>query len=103
MSVVQIFLDDMRDAPDPTWRVFRSAEALISFLQEYDGEIACLSLDHDLGLDVQTGYDAISWIEERVHNGQMKAPHRILVHSANPVGVRRISQAIAKIQAIDIP
>jgi hypothetical protein len=96
--MIQIYLDDVREAPDSTWKVFRSAESLIAFLKEYKGEIAVLSLDHDLGLDVQTGYDVIAWIEERVAQGLMVAPVNIRVHSANPVGAKRISQAIESIR-----
>jgi hypothetical protein len=97
-KMLQIWLDDLRDAPDPTWKVFRSAESLIDFLKEFNGEIATLSLDHDLGDGVKTGYDAVSWIEEQIATGKMTAPRNIRVHSANPVGVKRISQAIESIR-----
>lgn len=96
--MLQIWLDDVRNPPDETWLVFRTAEDLITFLKTNKDEIACLSLDHDLGEGRMTGYGAISWIEERVVEGLMVPPLKMLIHSANPVGAKRISQAIESIQ-----
>lgn len=99
--MLQIWLDDERDAPDYTWKVFRRAQSLMEFLVTNKEDIAVISFDHDLGDGVPTGYDVASFIEERVAAGTMKAPLSMRVHSANPAGSRRISQAIESIIRLD--
>lgn len=73
-----LWVDDLRPAPEG-WRwVKTSAEALAALAeQEWD----VLSLDHDLGGD-DTSRPVVLHLCE--HGGW---PRRVLVHSANPVGV----------------
>lgn len=65
------------------------------------GRVTEMSLDHDLGLidgdREHTGYDVLTWLEERVAIAGFRPP-TIHVHSANPVGRRRMEMAIASIQ-----
>lgn len=93
---MNLFLDDLRPAPEGWVRVFRPDEA-IAILKT--GEVTHLSLDHDLGDDQRgTGYDVLLWIEEAVAVNGFKAPE-ISVHSANPAARKRMEAAIAAIQA----
>lgn len=93
--VLQVFLDDVRSAPDGWLRVFWPEEA-IAILQT--GNVATISLDHDLGDDARgTGYDVLLWIEEAVALRKFRPP-RMLVHSANPPARERMS---ARIEAIE--
>jgi hypothetical protein len=90
---MNVFLDDVRNAPNNSWVVVRNYERCIELLET--GKVEHLSLDHDLG-GILTGYDVALWIEERVWTGSFYPPI-IEIHSANPVGRRNIEAAIASI------
>lgn len=93
---MNIYLDDLRPAPEGWVRVFWPDEA-IALLKT--GEVTHVSLDHDLGDDQRgTGYDVLLWIEEAVAVSGFKAP-KITVHSANPAARQRMVAAIAAIRA----
>jgi len=47
-------------------------------------------LDHDLGRTKETGYTVACWLER---NPQFK-PETIVIHSVNPVGAKRMKQAL---------
>ena len=95
---MRVFLDDERmpedvpGLPDPdAWVIVRSAEECIALLAA--GGVEAVSLDHDLGADVPTGYDVACWIEAaQVEGGPL--PARVYVHTANPVGRGRIVAAL---------
>jgi hypothetical protein len=94
-----VWLDDVREAPDG-WVHVRTPEEAIELLNS--GEVEEISLDHDLGLATpeseRTGYDVLVWLEEAVATGAWKHPVPVIrVHSANPVGLRRMEQAIESI------
>jgi hypothetical protein len=67
------------------------------------GEVEELSLDHDLGLFTTegkdwTGYAVLEWLERGVATGAAAFDMPgISIHSANPVGRKRLEQAIASI------
>ncbi len=86
---VLLWLDDVRPAPIG-WTLVKTVEAAKELLAK--GNVYQASLDHDLGDDenVGTGYTLVCWMEESGHwpiNGTA-------VHSANPVGRRRMQVAI---------
>lgn len=103
---MKIFLDDVRDPPDNSWTVARTYDmAREMIIHNFVEEI---SFDHDLG-EVESlylrpgtgyhpsGYDLLCWIEELVLTKGLPAP-RMNVHSANPVGVRKMNLAIKSLQ-----
>ena len=97
---MKVWLDDMRPAPTG-WVHVRTPEEVIELLR--GGGVEELSLDHDLGLDVgareRTGYDVLVWLEREIALGRWAFPlPAIGVHSANPVGRKRMEQAIASIR-----
>ena len=100
---MKLWLDDLRPAPDDSWLRCTNAFTAIRFLsgqmpkQEVIVEV---SLDHDLGNEQEngTGYNVISWIEERVHMDKKYTPPKIFIHTANPVAMKRMQAAS---QAID--
>lgn len=64
-----------------------------------------MSLDHDLGIATpeaeRTGYDVLGWLEEALATGTWKHAVPVMrIHSANPVGWRRMELAIASIQRL---
>ena len=94
---MKIFLDDIRNPPNDSWVIIRSTEELITFYQENHKDIDILSLDHDLGDGLKTGYDFLLWLEERVFHGKINLPNCIIVHSANSVGQLNMIQKIRTI------
>jgi hypothetical protein len=97
---MKVWLDDVRQPP-PGWVHVTTPEQAIELLRSREVEV--ISLDHDLGLTTtqaeRTGYDVLAWLEEAVATCQWDhALPLIRVHSANPVGWRRMEQAIDAIQ-----
>jgi hypothetical protein len=94
---VKIYLDDIRPAPIG-YELAKNYHDMIEFLSSHynDGAIEEISLDHDLGEEDLTGYDVLIWIEEQVFNNNYKPP-KIKLHSANPVGMYRMSQVVDSI------
>ena len=86
---MKVFLDDIRDAPDGTWHIARSAEEARKLLEIHN--VTELSLDHDLGYLDQygrpgepTGYDLVKWMIDYLPPAMW--PLRIYIHTANPTG-----------------
>jgi hypothetical protein len=102
---VKVWLDDVRSAPGG-WTHVTTPEEAIELLRS--GEVEEVSLDHDLGLasaeSERTGYDVLAWLEQTVATGTWEHEVPVIrVHSANPVGWRRMEQAIASIQRLATP
>lgn len=87
----KLWLDDVRPAPEG-WVWAKTAAEAISHL--VFGNIAEVSLDHDLGPNTSgTGYDVAAWIEREAYLGNMPRME-LRIHSANPVGKMRMEMAI---------
>jgi len=74
---MKLWVDDLREPPEG-WRWAKSSRAAILRL-EFDS-FTEISLDHDLGGD-DTPRPVVLWMIENDYQ-----PHRIHVHTANPVG-----------------
>lgn len=92
----KVWLDDVRKAPSG-WIHFEEIKSLKSYYIKNYKNIKEMSLDHDLGDNVPTGYDFLVWLEEMVYTGKYTKVPNIKVHSANPVGKRRMEQSIKSI------
>jgi len=101
LSLVKVWLDDRRPAPEG-WVHVRTPEEAIELLR--GGGVEEISLDHDLGLDVgareRTGYDVLLWLEKEVAAGTMRPPAVMRVHSGNVGAVGRMESAIASIRRL---
>ena len=100
---MNLWLDDMRTPPDEEWVWVRTPEDAIAILDA--GRVRRLSLDHDLGLDTpeseRTGYSVLLWLEAEIAHGRWRYPlPEITIHSANPVGRKRMQQAITWIERL---
>ena len=94
---MRVFLDDERATPDGWVRAWWPDE-VIALLES--GEVAELSLDHDLGDDAGgTGYDVVLWIEEAVALRGFRPP-RMTVHSANSSAREKMQAGIAAIERL---
>jgi hypothetical protein len=88
--MIRLWLDDVRPMPDgfdvwvkeSFWAKMLIAKRLVSHI----------SFDHDLG-EGKTGYDVAKLIEELAYDKEL-APMTWDIHSANPVGRKRIEQAM---------
>lgn len=87
---MKLFLDDEREAlfvhgeaNARNWVVVRSVSAAKEVLST--GEVTEISLDHDLGADLPTGYDLAKWMTEK-----KLWPAVVYFHSMNPVGVHNM-------------
>ena len=94
---IKVWLDDERKAP-PGYIHIKTTPELIKYYEKNHDKIDRMSLDHDLGDNIPTGYDFMLWLEEMVHTGKYNKIPDINVHSANPVGRKRMLQALASIQ-----
>lgn len=95
--ILKLWLDDIRTPPDNTWIHVYSADTafdLIEIVGLYQFEV--MSLDHDLGDNVPTGYDFLNKIEHMVSENTQDVP-TIMIHSANPVGRKNMEAAIKSI------
>ena len=90
---MKLYLDDRRQAPEGWIRVRRPEEA-INLLKT--GEVTHISLDHDLGENMGTGYDVLKWIEEKIVTEGFPSPN-IEIHTANPAARQRMELAVRKI------
>jgi hypothetical protein len=90
--VTQLYLDDLRPCPEGSWIVCRSAEDAKEYILAH-GCPALISFDHDLGDQVETGYDLAKWLVEQDMDREGKlipGDFEYRVHSANPVGATNI-------------
>jgi hypothetical protein len=96
---MKVYLDDERVAPEG-WVQTKSAQETIDAIVR--GDVTDLSLDHDLGDPkvVGTGYDVLTWIEERIAllNDAAFVPKNISLHTANPSARIKMELALKSIQ-----
>lgn len=95
MEKIVLWVDDERKIPFEYNCVVRDYDNAIKLIDKQWENIRHISLDHDLG-EAKTGYDIACWIEKEVAIGRY-APFSIAVHSANPVGAKKIMSAIDNI------
>jgi hypothetical protein len=96
--MVKIWLDDVREAPRG-WQHYKTAEDLIEYIELIGWHnVSVISLDHDLGENIKTGYDFLKWAEKWFSMYDEKHIPKFEVHSANPVGVKNMKAAIGSIE-----
>ena len=89
INYVKLYIDDVRPTPVGfDLRAYTSNEAILLINKH---NIDFISFDHDLGGD-DTAYKVALFIEERSSEGIK--PTEYAIHSANPVGAKRIEQAM---------
>ena len=92
---MKVYLDDERPTPEG-WVGARYPSEVIAMLEE--GNVEELSLDHDLGFNVNVcGYDVLVWLEEAVATRGFVPPRRIWIHTANPSARTKMKLAVQKI------
>jgi hypothetical protein len=95
---VKVWLDDLREPPQPGFAWAKTAKEALELLQT--GAVEFIDFDYDLGEDF-TGYDVACRIEEWVDEKKLHCPEWA-VHSANPVGRDRIVLAMKSAERFDV-
>ncbi len=86
--MINVFLDDKR--PNPSGFILvRTADQAIDLLKKE--RIKILSLDYNLGTKPFTGHDVVRYMVK--HNVY---PQKIIIHSANPFGRKRMLDLLKK-------
>jgi hypothetical protein len=102
---MRLWIDDIRTMPEDFDVWAKSATEALNILK--NNTVTHISFDYDLG-DVKetsgpvvtweehemTGYDVASWVEGEAFQGNMD-PVTYAVHSANPIGAKKIEAAMA--------
>lgn len=91
---MKLYLDDERHPPSG-WALVKSVKNAIAFLTK--GKVTDLSLDHDLGVDYENGYDVLLWIEEQVFTNPGFVLPNIKIHTANPSARIKMELALKRI------
>jgi hypothetical protein len=94
---MKLWLDDIRVAP-PGWVWVKNVEDAWYFWYAWRDYVTHMSLDHDLGDNVPTGYDFINKVEALMMQNQESINTWFTVHSANPVGRLNMNAAINSIE-----
>lgn len=98
---MKIWVDDLRPAPDSSWLPVQRSEDAIELLHSAmvlsraggtPDHIEVMSLDHDLGGD-DTTRPIVLWMCENEF-----WPAKVVVHSANPVGIDWLEGMIERYQ-----
>jgi hypothetical protein len=94
---MKLWLDDERVAPEG-WVWVKTTGEAFHYLRT--GGVKEISLDHDLGSEhlFGTGYDILTYIEEKVYTDDQYNPPRISIHTANPAARRRMIAAVESIE-----
>lgn len=94
---MKVYLDDLRNTPQGWVRVY-SAQELIELFETSGNEIEEISLDHDLGDGMQTGYDFMKWLESEVYEGRITKVPYMDFHTANPIGRQNMELVLRSIK-----
>lgn len=96
---MKLFIDDIREAPDQSWILYRSYYEAFSFACDFGDFITEISLDHDMGENEPTGYDFLCRIEGIIYQQRkFLRKCKFTIHSANPVGRKNMEAAINSIE-----
>ena len=92
---MKIYLDDERPAPEGWHRTYTARET-IKALELHGSNVTEISLDHDLGLKDEDGYDVLLYLEVIAATTERHIP-LIRVHTANPSAEKKMLLAVYNI------
>lgn len=95
---MKLWIDDVRQPPDPDWIVIHSvneAKAAIKWYEhQYHDDTILLSFDHDAGDYAKDGGDYIKILDWLEREGIVDTGYFFHIHSQNPVGVQNMRTII---------
>ncbi len=86
----KVYLDDERSTPEGWVRTYRVQET-IDLLKT--GKVMSVSLDHDLGIPDENGYQVMEWIEREIRDNPDFYCPIIRIHTANAPARERMKAA----------
>jgi hypothetical protein len=97
---MRLWLDDVRDPPDPGWTWVKTVDEAIKLIETR--EVSHASLDHDLGQDedggqLPEGRTFVYWMAEH----DVWPSEEVTIHSANPVGIDYMAGMIERYGPFD--
>lgn len=97
--MIKVYLDDLR-TPPAGFTLVKDARTAIDFITSSWDMIEEISLDHDLGDEERygNGYQVVCEMEDFVFNTRPTHLPYIHVHSANPIGRKRMEYGIRNIE-----
>ena len=97
--MLKVYLDDLRKPP-AGFILVKDSHSAIEFITANWDMIEEISLDHDLGDEekVGSGYQVVCEMEDFVFNTRPSHLPYIHVHSANPIGRKRMEFGISNIK-----
>ena len=97
---MRVYLDDLRTPPSKDFSLVKDAKSAIDLITDCWEQIEEISLDHDLGDEakVGSGYQVVCEMEDFVYNTRPAHLPYIHVHSANPIGRKRMEYGIKNIE-----
>jgi hypothetical protein len=91
---IRLFLDDERLPFDSDWVVVRNFDEFKVAINKWFEHIEVISFDHDLGSDEYNGMTCLRYLSDYFmdHPHLISPLNEIYAHSANPVGVKNITE-----------
>ena len=87
----RLYLDDIREPQREDWIVVRTPEEFRQIILEKECLPEAISLDHDLGEGLESGYDIMKWLVDLALDHELPlADVDLGSHSANVVGRKNI-------------
>lgn len=100
----KLYIDDIRNAPDESWSIARTALSAIRAIAQFSPEV--ISLDHDISHQVTVGtrsspfpcdetFESVAWFivahfKSRPH---LLVP-RVILHTSNPIGAKKMADIL---------
>lgn len=94
---MKVYLDDERTTPEGWIRVYTASQAIELLKTRCVSE---LSLDNDLGEELEEGYTVADWLEEQVFLDITFPIPSMIVHSANSARIAYMKRAFNSIMSI---
>lgn len=95
--MIKVYMDDERVTP-AGWHRTYSVDQTIEQLETR--QVSHLSLDNDLGDDLEEGYKVLDWLEETVYTDPTFPIPVVFIHSANSSRVQYMQKALLSIEKI---
>lgn len=92
----KLFIDDEREPVNSDWIVVRSFDEAVEAVR-INGFPMYVSFDHDLGENIETGYDFAKWLIEQDMDFEWWFHENSFgwnVHSQNPIGKENINSLL---------
>ena len=91
LASYRLYLDDVRTPQQDDWVVVRTPKAFRQTILDKEHLPKAISLDHDLGEGLESGYDIMHWLVDLALDHDLPLEDVDLnSHSANPVGRKNI-------------